>query len=164
MCLRTCLQFPIILRILNIRKAIFADAAVLAHFNIELARESENLALDPATVRAGVEALLQDPAKGTYFVAEESSEVIGQLLITHEWSDWRNGDFWWLQSVFVRSDFRRRGVFQALFEFVTAVAREQGGVAGVRLYVEKHNDAAIKTYHKLGFTLTHYDVLEKLLV
>ncbi len=148
---------------MNIRKAIFADAPVLARFNIELARESENLALVPATVRAGVEALLRDPAKGTYFVAEESGEVIGQLLITHEWSDWRNGDFWWLQSVFVRADFRRRGVFQALFEFVTTAARSQGDVTGVRLYVEKHNDGAIKTYHKLGFIQTHYDVLEKLL-
>jgi GNAT superfamily N-acetyltransferase len=102
------------------------DADILARFNVELAKESENLALDPARVKAGVEALLRDPAKGTYFVAEAGGAVVGQLLITHEWSDWRNGDFWWLQSVYVRSDFRRRGVFQALFDHVLASAKRQG--------------------------------------
>jgi GNAT superfamily N-acetyltransferase len=147
----------------KIRNAGLADAAVIAQFNIDLARESENLALDPATVKAGVEALLRDESKGTYFVAESKGEVVGQLLITHEWSDWRNGDFWWLQSVFVRADARRRGIFQALLEHATICAKQRGDVTGIRLYVEKHNDGAIKTYHRLGFEHTHYDVLEKLL-
>jgi len=137
---------------------------VLAHFNVELAKESENLLLDPARVKAGVGALLCDPAKGTYFVAEAGGAVVGQLLITHEWSDWRNGDFWWLQSVYVRSDFRRRGVFQALFDHVLASAKRQGDVAGIRLYVEKHNDPALKTYHRLGLEETHYLVLERLVL
>ena len=139
-----------------------ADADVVAQFNVELARESENLLLEPARVKAGVEALLRDPAKGTYFVAEADGEVIGQLLITHEWSDWRNGDFWWLQSVYVRPDARRRGVFQVLFDYVLASAKRQGDVAGFRLYVEKHNDPALKTYHRLGLKETHYQVMERL--
>jgi GNAT superfamily N-acetyltransferase len=147
---------------LTIRQAVLSDADILARFNIELAKESENLALDPAMVKAGVEALLRDSAKGTYFVAESGGEVIGQLLITHEWSDWRNGDFWWLQSVFVRSDFRRRGVFKALFDYVLASAKRHKDVAGIRLYVEKNNDPALKAYYRLGLKDTHYHVLERL--
>ena len=139
------------------------DADVLARFNVELAKESENLVLEPALVQAGVQALLRDAAKGTYFVAEAGGAVVGQLLITHEWSDWRNGDFWWLQSVYVRADFRRRGVFQALFEHVIAKAKEQGNVTGLRLYVENQNESALKVYHRLGLQETHYRVLERLL-
>jgi ribosomal protein S18 acetylase RimI-like enzyme len=149
---------------LTIRQAILKDADILARFNVELAKESENLVLDAAVVKAGVEALLRDPAKGTYFVAEAGGAVVGQLLITHEWSDWRNGDFWWLQSVYVRSDFRRRGVFQALFDHVLASAKRQGDVAGIRLYVEKHNDPALKTYRRLGLKETHYHVMERLVL
>jgi ribosomal protein S18 acetylase RimI-like enzyme len=129
---------------------------------VALAKESENLVLDPARVKAGVAALLRDPAKGTYFVAEAGGAVVGQLLITHEWSDWRNGDFWWLQSVYVRSDCRRRGVFQALFVHVLARAQCQGDVAAIRLYVEKNNDPALKAYDRLGLKETHYHVLERL--
>jgi GNAT superfamily N-acetyltransferase len=135
---------------------------ILARFNIELARESENLILEPATVKAGVDAVLRDPAKGAYFVAEAGAEIVGQLMITHEWSDWRNGDFWWLQSVFVRSDFRRRGVFLALFDFILAKAKEKGNVAGIRLYVEKNNDRALKAYARLQLKETHYHVRERL--
>jgi ribosomal protein S18 acetylase RimI-like enzyme len=142
---------------------VAADGDVLARFNVELARESEQLVLDSARVRAGVEALLRDPAKGAYFVAEAGGAVVGQLLITHEWSDWRNGDFWWLQSVYVRADFRRRGVFQALFDHVLASAQRHGNVAGLRLYVEKKNDPALKAYHRLGLKETHYHILERLL-
>jgi len=135
---------------------------ILARFNIELARESENLILEPATVKAGVDAVLRDPAKGAYFVAEAGAEIVGQLMITHEWSDWRNGDFWWLQSVFVRSDFRRRGVFLALFDFILAKAKQKGNVAGIRLYVEKNNDRALKAYARLQLKETHYHVRERL--
>ena len=127
-----------------------------------MARESENLILEPATVKAGVDAVLRDPAKGAYFVAEAGAEIMGQLMITHEWSDWRNGDFWWLQSVFVRSDFRRRGVFRALFDFILAKAKQKGNVAGIRLYVEKNNDRALKAYERLQLKETHYDVRERL--
>ena len=148
---------------LSIRQAVPADADILAQLNVELAKESEHLALEPARVRAGVEALLRDPAKGVYFVAEAGGVVVGQLLVTHEWSDWRNGDFWWLQSVYVRPEARRRGVFKALLDHLLASAKRQGNVAGLRLYVEKHNDAALKTYRRLGLQETHYQVLERLL-
>ncbi len=136
------------------------DADILAQFNVALAKESENLVLDAARVKEGVAALLRDPGKGTYFVAEVGGSVIGQLLITHEWSDWHNGDYWWLQSVYVRSDCRRRGVFQALFEHVMARAQGRTDVAGIRLYVEKNNDPALKTYDRLGMKETHYRILE----
>lgn len=109
-----------------------------------------------------MDAVLRDPAKGAYFVAEAGAEIMGQLMITHEWSDWRNGDFWWLQSVFVRSDFRRRGVFRALFDFILAKAKQKGNVAGIRLYVEKNNDRALKAYERLQLKETHYDVRERL--
>src|SRR5580698_5631410 len=138
------------------------DADVVARFNVELAKESENLILEPLRVRAGVEALLRDPAKGTYFVAVTGGEVIGQLLITHEWSDWCNCDYWWVQSVYVRADCRRRGVFQTLFQHVLALAQARGDVASIRLYVEKNNDPALKTYARLGLIETHYRVLERL--
>jgi GNAT superfamily N-acetyltransferase len=148
---------------MNIRQAIAADADILAQFNIALARESEQLDLEPARVKAGVAALLRDPAKGLYFVAEDAGAVVGQLLITHEWSDWRNGDFWWLQSVYVRPDFRRRGVFQALFDHVLQKAARQGDVCGLRLYVDRRNAPARKAYERLGLKETHYHVLERLI-
>jgi GNAT superfamily N-acetyltransferase len=148
---------------MNIRQAIAADADILAQFNIALAKESEHLDLEPARVKAGVAALLRDPAKGLYFVAEDAGAVVGQLLITHEWSDWRNGDFWWLQSVYVRPDFRRRGVFRALFEHILAKAARQGDVCGLRLYMETGNARARKVYERLGLKETHYHILERLI-
>jgi GNAT superfamily N-acetyltransferase len=148
---------------MNIRQANAGDAEIVAQFNIALAKESEDVDLDPARVKAGVAALLRDPAKGLYFVAQEAGAVIGQLLITHEWSDWRNGDFWWLQSVYVRPDFRRRGVFQALFDHVLENAARQEDVCGLRLYVDARNSPARKVYQRLGLNETHYHVLERLL-
>ncbi len=147
---------------MNIRQGILDDLEVVAQFNVALASESENLHLEPARVRAGVEALLRDPAKGTYFVAVSGGEVVGQLLITHEWSDWRNGDIWWLQSVYVRPDFRRRGVFKALFEFVHAKAADAPDVCGLRLYMENSNSRAREAYCRLGMIETHYHVFERL--
>jgi GNAT superfamily N-acetyltransferase len=134
---------------------------VIAQYNIALAKETESLDLEPARVRAGVEALLRDPAKGTYFVAVSRGEVVGQLLITHEWSDWRNGDFWWLQSVYLRADYRRRGVFKALFDFVQAAAARAPDVCGLRLYMEEGNSRAREAYRRMGMTETHYRVFER---
>lgn len=145
---------------MTIRKAILRDADVIAEFNVKLARESEDLGLDLNTVTQGVTALLNDPAKGVYFVAEEESQVVGQLLITYEWSDWRNGYFWWIQSVFVKADCRGRGVFAMLLEHVQGLARGQGNVCGLRLYVEQENDRARGAYLKLGFEQKHYQVFE----
>ncbi len=143
------------------------DVATIASFNLALAEESEAKRLDPATVLAGVGAVLGDLTKGRYFVARsmepaEAGAVVGQLMVTLEWSDWRNGPMWWVQSVYVRQDFRRRGVLRALFAHVLAQAKREGSPA-VRLYVEEHNAAARATYASLGMTGTGYLVLERAL-
>ena len=142
------------------RKARLADAPVIAEFNTRLAWETEKLRLDPPTIRRGVRAVLKDATKGTYFVAEHEGAVIGQLLITHEWSDWRNGDFWWIQSVYVTAAHRQSGVFRALFAQVQKLAQTRRDVCGLRLYVEENNHRAQSTYAKLGMTRTHYEIFE----
>src|SRR5579872_4830630 len=145
---------------MKIRKGALGDAAIIAEFNIRLARETEDLRLDPATVAQGVTALLQDPAKGIYFVAENESKIVGQLMITYEWSDWRNGNFWWIQSVYVTKTARRNGVFKGLFHHVHALARANKTVCGIRLYVDIHNEKAREAYASLGMTGTEYQVYE----
>jgi GNAT superfamily N-acetyltransferase len=146
--------------LLKIREARPADATVIADFNSRLAWETEQRRLASATVRRGVAALLGDPAKGTYFVAEVEGRVVGQLLITYEWSDWRNGNFWWIQSVYVAADFRQGGVFRALYEQVRQQARDRHDVCGLRLYVEHNNGPAQRAYEKLGMARAHYDIFE----
>src|SRR5688572_7151832 len=109
---------------ISVRPARTDDAATIADFNLRLAEESEGLALDPATVRAGVEALIADATKGLYFVAESGGRIVGQLMLTVEWSDWRNGPIYWLQSVYVAPEARGSGVFRALWERALATARD----------------------------------------
>ncbi len=150
---------------LTIRAATIDDAPVLARFNEAMAWETERKRLDPATVRAGVEALLANPRKGRYFVAcvndaTGGEQVAGQLMHTWEWSDWRNGDLWWLQSVYVDPAHRRRGVFRALCRHILDEAESTPGVVGVRLYVESHNADAQATYERLGFANAGYVVME----
>lgn len=144
----------------SLRRATPADAGTIAAFNQHLAAESEDTRLDPDTLLAGVKAVLADPAKGFYTVAELDGEVIGQVLVTFEWSDWRNGWFWWVQSVYVRPDRRRGGVFRRLFEHLTALAAENPEVIGVRLYMEATNTPARSTYERLGMAGTPYQVME----
>ena len=145
---------------MKIRKARASDTLVIADFNSRLAWETEQLRLEPATVRRGVRALLKDAAKGNYFVVEANGAVIGQLLITYEWSDWRNGNFWWIQSVYVAAEFRSGGVFRALFGHVQKLAKARRDVCGLRLYVEKNNRRAQQAYDRLGMTHTHYEIYE----
>ena len=125
-----------------------------------MAKESEALDLDPACVKAGVAALLADTAKGIYYLAEVNGEVAGQLMITYEWSDWRNGNLWWLQSVYVRREFRRMGVFRELFRHLDALARGRPDVCGLRLYMHSENATARRSYEKLGMHRTKYEVFE----
>jgi GNAT superfamily N-acetyltransferase len=146
---------------LTLRRAGPGDAAVIVEFNQRLAQESEGKALDPAVLAAGVAAGLADPHKALYFLAEEGGEAVGQVMLTTEWSDWRNGWIWWVQSVYVRQDARRRGVFRALYEYVHAQAKAGPGVVGLRLYVEQGNHAAQETYRRLGMERTGYFVLER---
>jgi GNAT superfamily N-acetyltransferase len=145
----------------RVREATPADAAVVVEFNRLLAEESEGKQLDPAVLAAGVAAQLADPQKGRYFVAEEGGAILGQLGLTFEWSDWRNGWMWWIQSVYVRPDARRRGVFRALFEHVRQAALNDGQVVGLRLYVERENHGAQMTYERLGMQASGYFVLER---
>ena len=145
----------------SIRPARREDASVLVDFNARMARETEGLDLDPAVLSRGVRAALADPAKAIYFVAEAAGEVVGQLMITHEWSDWRDGDIWWVQSVYVRPDHRRRGVFRSLYAHARDQARTAGAV-GVRLYVDDHNAAAQECYRSLGMHVSNYRVMEEI--
>jgi ribosomal protein S18 acetylase RimI-like enzyme len=149
---------------IEIRPATTADAERIADFNARLAAETENKRLDGPTVLAGVRALLECPAHGQYFVAESGGEVAGQLLITYEWSDWRNGQFWWIQSVYVDPRFRRQGVFSQLYRHVATLAGNDDRVCGIRLYVEEHNSRALATYQALGMSTPGYRVMEVSLV
>ena len=134
--------------------------ATIADFNIRLAAETEHLHLDPACVQAGVDALLADPAKGIYFVAETNGNVVGQLMITYEWSDWRNGNLWWIQSVYVKKEFRRKGIFRALFQHLKSLAHGQKDVRSLRLYMHSENSNARRSYESLGMCRTKYEVFE----
>ena len=146
----------------SIRQAVLEDGPDIARMNSFLAAETEGLRLDPDVITAGVLNLLQSPQRGRYFVACHGPQVIGQLMLTYEWSDWRNGEIWWLQSVYVQQDSRRQGVFRGLLQHVMSLAHETPGVIGLRLYVEQHNEAAHAVYQNLGFTQPGYLVLERL--
>ena len=148
---------------LRIRKSELADAARIADWNSRLARETENRALDPGTALAGVKGLMKDKHKGFYLLAETtaaSPKPAGQLLVTCEWSDWRNGNFWWIQSVYVDPAFRGQGVFSRLYRHLEELARYRRDVAGLRLYVERHNQNAKNVYESLGMRPTAYDLYE----
>jgi GNAT superfamily N-acetyltransferase len=146
---------------LLVRRAGAADAPVIVEFNRLLAQESEGLALEPGPLQAGVAAALADPHKGLYFMAELDGTAVGQTMVTFEWSDWRNGWMWWIQSVYVRPEHRRRGVFRALYDHVRRAAADDPAVIGLRLYVVEHNHAAREVYTRLGWQSTGYHVLER---
>ncbi len=142
----------------RIRRATVADEETIVRFNREMAWETEHIRLDESVLRAGVRAGLADPAKGFYTVLELAGEVVGQMLVTFEWSDWRNGFFWWIQSVYVRPDARRGGVFRALFEHIRAEAIANPEVIGLRLYVERANTRAQAVYRNLGMVEAAYNL------
>lgn len=145
---------------MQVRDARRSDVKVIAGFNVEMAMETEGRPLEAALINAGVAAVLADPGKGRYWVAEQDGEVIGQLMVTYEWSDWRNGVFWWIQSVYVRRDSRRKGVFSLLHRHVESIARATPEVCGLRLYVERDNLRAQRTYLALGMRAPGYQVME----
>ncbi len=145
---------------LTIRPATRNDFTEIAMCNSRLAEETEGKLLDLNVLLPGVCALLADPARGRYFLADEDGVVCGQLGVTYEWSDWRNGWFWWIQSVYVKPEYRGRGVFRMLFEHVSAAARAEPDVIGLRLYVEQENAGAREVYRRLGMTETGYRLLE----
>ena len=145
---------------LRLRNALPQDAVVIAEFNARLALETEGRTLDPAVLAEGVRQAIADPAKALYWLAELEGRVVGQLMLTLEWSDWRNGWFWWVQSVYVHPDWRGRGVFTRLYRFVEEQASARPEVCGLRLYMENDNARARRTYERLGLKGTHYQVFE----
>ncbi|HXG85293.1 MAG TPA: GNAT family N-acetyltransferase [Pyrinomonadaceae bacterium] len=148
---------------MNIRPAKKEDAAALVEFNQAMALETEEKRLDGETLQSGVEAVFQTEDKGFYVVAEEAGKIVGGLMITFEWSDWRDGWFWWIQSVYILPEARGRKIYSRLYEFVKDKARERENVSGFRLYVEKENLHARKVYEKLGMESSHYLMYEEML-
>ena len=145
---------------LLVRAAEPGDMAAIVHGNIAMALEAEHKHLDPATVERGVRGVFDDPARGRYFVAEADGRVVGQAMYTTEWSDWRSGDFWWFQSVYVAPEARRLGVFRALYQHIERLAAADPGVCGLRLYVERGNLRAQQTYRRCGMRDAGYVVME----
>jgi len=144
-----------------IRKAKLTDSHQIVSFQVQMALETENLVLEKRIVEIGVEAVFQDKTKGTYYVAEIEGKVVGSLLTTYEWSDWRNGRVLWIQSVFVEADQRGKGVYRKLYEYVKErVQHDDTDFRGIRLYVDKTNTAAQKVYEKLGMENHHYEMYE----
>lgn len=148
---------------MQIRLANKNDAEALINFNQAMALETEGKTLDSHILRSGVEAVFQQSDRGFYVVAEEDGNIAGGLMITFEWSDWRNSWFWWIQSVYILPEFRGRKIYSALYAFVKHSAKEQGNVCGFRLYVEHDNEKAQKVYEKLGMESSHYLMYEEML-
>ena len=146
---------------MEIRKARKEDIDALIGFNQAMAFETEGKKLSTETLRKGVEAVFDDPQKGFYVVAEEEGRTIGGLMITFEWSDWRNAWFWWIQSVYINSDYRGKRIYSQLYDFVKNEAKAAGNVCGFRLYVEKENAHAQTVYEKVGMAETCYLMYEE---
>lgn len=144
---------------MHIREATSRDLDALLEGNAAMAIETEGLHLDRDTLRAGIAALLEGRAPGTYRVCEIDGRVVGQILVTYEWSDWRNRTVWWIQSVYVQPEFRGRGVYRNLYAAVAGAARA-AGAAGLRLYVDARNHRAQAVYAALGMNGDHYRVFE----
>jgi ribosomal protein S18 acetylase RimI-like enzyme len=144
------------------RKATAKDANAIAQFNSAMALETEGKRLMPQVIGAGVANLIANPERGFYLVCEGELGLKACLMITTEWSDWRNGNFWWIQSVYVKPEFRQQGVYRAMYEHFKLLALADANVCGFRLYVEKENVTAQKTYGSLGMAETDYLMFEEL--
>ena len=146
---------------LTVRPATQSDLGTIVDFNARLALETEGLLIDREILEEGVGALLADGSRGFYNMASSEGRPVGQMMHTREWSDWRNGVFWWIQSVYVLPAFRGRGVYRRMYAFVKQRASQNPEVCGFRLYVEKNNQIAQKTYQTLGMAETHYLLYEE---
>ena len=147
---------------LSVRIAEDKDADTLVRFNMALAWETEQKKLSSPVVSKGVQTLLKNPRHGFYIVAETANEVVGCLMVTFEWSDWRNGVFWWIQSVYVKPEFRQQGILAKLYKFLKEKASRESNLCGFRLYVERSNHTAQNAYGKVGMKETSYKVYEEL--
>ncbi len=142
------------------RRANDADVESIMQFNLKLAMETEQKTLEPNTIRQGVSSGLQQFPEAQYFVAEHEDQIVGQLMFTREWSDWRNGWMLWLQSVYVEQQFRNQGVFRDLLKLAQDTVSQDGRAIGIRLYVERENETAMAAYSRLGFRDAGYRILE----
>ena len=145
-----------------IRKARREDAEVIAGFNQSMAMETEGRYLDDAVIGPGVKGLLENPERGFYLIVEVGQLPVACLLVTYEWSDWRNGMFWWIQSVNVIKDFRRQGIYRRMYEHLKQMAETEGGICGFRLYAENENQRAHATYRAMGMDKCRYQMFEEL--
>ena len=144
----------------EIRTGETSDAATIVEFNAAMALESEDVVLDMDVLTAGVQAALADSGRAFYLLANVEGNPAGQLMVTYEWSDWRNGWIWWVQSVYVKPEFRRQGVYRGLYRRLEAMAAKRGDVRGIRLYVMRENSGAKRTYESLGMHHSEYDLYE----
>jgi len=142
-----------------IRKANKKDAEIIIDFQQKMAWETEEMTLVPEIISKGVKGVFEDPSRGQYYVAESSGNIVASLLITCEWSDWRNTNVWWFQSVYVLPEFRRTGIFRKMYTSIKEEA-DKKKIAGLRLYVETKNLRAKKTYEALGMSSAHYTMYE----
>lgn len=145
-----------------IRQALSQDIAELAEFNINMARETEGVELIPEVITTGVKGMIENPQRGYYLVVELDNGIQASLMVTTEWSDWRNGMFWWIQSVYVRPAYRRQGLYRELYARVKELAEQEPSVCGFRLYVDRDNTNAQKSYESLGMVETEYKLFEEL--
>jgi GNAT superfamily N-acetyltransferase len=145
---------------INYREARASDVASIVGFQIAMARETEELDLDREVCARGVQAVFEDASRGRYFLAENDGAVIASLMITYEWSDWRNGNVWWIQSVYVDPEFRQQRVYAGLYEHVKKLVQADESLRGIRLYVDRRNMTAQQVYTRLGMNGEHYQVFE----
>lgn len=145
---------------MKIRQANPSDSLSIVEFQLAMALETEELELDEPTVVKGVAAVMSDPSKGAYYVAEVNGKVVGSLMTTFEWSDWRNGTVLWIQSVYVQPEYRKRSVFSALYKHIEAKVAANTDLRGLRLYADKTNTSAHEVYEHLGMSAEHYQMFE----
>ena len=145
---------------IEIRRGRRKDASNIVDFQIRMAKEAEDLTLDRPTVEKGVHAVFDDPHKGAYWIAELDNKVVGCLLTVPEWSDWRNGTVLWIHSVYVIPSARRRGIFRMMYENLKTIVEQSADLRGLRLYVERENERAQKTYNAMGMDGNHYKMFE----
>ncbi len=143
-----------------VRRANKADVPLIVAFNAAMAEETEGLSLDPIVLQRGVEEIFRNPQHGFYIVCEIDNVVHACLMITYEWSDWRNGQFWWIQSVYVQKEFRQQGLYKQMYEFIKTEVKKSKGIAGIRLYVDHNNDKAKEVYKKSGMKKSNYELFE----
>jgi ribosomal protein S18 acetylase RimI-like enzyme len=146
---------------IGVRPATVADLPILVAFNHAMAAESEAKDLDVEVLERGLSHLLDHPVDGFYLVAERNGVIAGSLMVTYEWSDWRCGRFWWIQSFYMAPAHRRRGVYRHMHDAVRRLALEDPRACGLRLYVERDNGGAMATYRTLGMRETHYRMYEE---